>query len=251
MKQLEPYSLFAEIYDHSMRYVPYKDWSDYILKRSMHYSKNFPDAVLDLGCGTGRLLYFMEKNRKHASKSKKPWLGVDLSEAMILEAEKISSKIQWIQADIAEFAHSETFNLVISTHTTLNYFQNPEYMIAKAAELLPKNGIFFFDFTSEMNLIRNFDRKKIQETKQNLLLEWESSFDPKSKMIQVYLNFFHAKTKQPIGREGHPQYFHSSKSLEKIVKENGFRILEKGGDYDLEVKFEEADMCHMLCQKVK
>ncbi|MCZ8239947.1 MAG: class I SAM-dependent methyltransferase [Leptospiraceae bacterium] len=251
MKQLEPYSLFAEIYDHSMRYVPYKDWSDYILKRSMHYTKEFPEAVLDLGCGTGRLLYFMEKNRKQAGKTKKAWLGVDLSEAMIEEAKKNSSKIQWIQANISEFNSNEAFDLVISTHTTINYFENPETLIAKAARHLLKNGIFFFDFTSEMNLIRNFDRKKIQETKQNLLLEWESSFDPKSKLIQVHLNFFHSKTKQPIGREAHPQFFHTPKSLEKILKDNGFRILEKGGDYDLFTKFEEADMCHMLCQKVK
>jgi ubiquinone/menaquinone biosynthesis C-methylase UbiE len=247
MKELEPYSVFAEIYDYSMRFVPYKEWSGYILHRCNHFQKSKPNSILDIGCGTGELLHFFYKELKQQGSI---LIGLDQSQAMIQMAEEKSKKIQWIHSSIQDFESEVPFDLVVSTHTTINYFKNPADLFKYARKLTKKGGLFFFDFTSEINLLNHFHKKKIQESQQNLFLEWNSNFDPSTQEIQVNLDFYHTRTKAQIGREYHQQYFHKPANLEKDLKQNGFKILEKGGDYDLYSKYEASDMCHILCQKI-
>lgn len=72
---MEAYTSFAQVYDMFMDNVPYMKWCDYIEKILKEYGIS-EGAVLDLGCGTGKMTRIM-------SKKGYDMIGVDLSYDML------------------------------------------------------------------------------------------------------------------------------------------------------------------------
>jgi ubiquinone/menaquinone biosynthesis C-methylase UbiE len=105
------YDSSAEIYDqryHSIQLQKYEE----IIKRTNNLTKKY---VLDLGCGTGLLVHFLNL----AIDQKPKWIvGLDLSYRMVQEAKKRNPSQSFVVADSDELPfREETFDTIISvTH---------------------------------------------------------------------------------------------------------------------------------------
>ena len=76
---MNTYKNLAEIYDEFMDDVPYKKWSQQIIKWLQEYHVN-DGLMLDLGCGTGSITEAL-------AEATYEMIGIDLSEDMLAVAQ--------------------------------------------------------------------------------------------------------------------------------------------------------------------
>jgi len=146
--------------------------------------------ILDLGCGTGLLLKYLSKESPTYNLT-----GVDI----IAKNSKKNSKITFIKKEIFKFKPKKKFSFVISI---------------AVIEHVPKLKLF-------INHLKKISNKGSSFV---ILTVNTNSFLYK---IANYLFFFNIKT--PFLRLYDPHHLNhfSNKSLEKLFKENGFKITKK------------------------
>lgn len=96
-------------------------------------------TVLDLGCGAGFLCNALaEKGHKVA--------GIDLSETSLATARlyDTTKSVEYIRANVYSLPfQNETFDVVCAMDV-LEHIEEPHLLIAEAARVLKKKGLFFF-----------------------------------------------------------------------------------------------------------
>ncbi len=94
--------------------------------------------ILDLGCGTGRLLNFAKN-------------GVDFSKNMLEQAKEKYPNHNLIQSDISALPFEDgNFNVVYSMHVFMHLdMKTIEKTLAEVHRILKDGGIFIFDFPNE------------------------------------------------------------------------------------------------------
>jgi SAM-dependent methyltransferase len=82
-------------------------------------ANQYGDPVLELCCGTGRIALPL---------AEKGWqvTGIDLSESMLEEARKKSSRVEWIKSDIRNFEIGKKFSLIIFSINSICHLLNIE-----------------------------------------------------------------------------------------------------------------------------
>lgn len=259
MEFFEPYSRFSQVYDRSMETVSYKNWANFLAKTYLKWQNSLPNRILDLGSGTGRFLALFEASLDELtqrSEGGKPlerfFQGVDGSFEMIQIAKKLrknSKTWNWIPSKLEDYRSEEVFDFVISTHTTINYLQDPALMFGIANSSLESGGCLFFDFTSRRNIVLNFHGKKYRENLGEVELEWATRFQELENLIHVELTFYDLDSGEPVGMEYHKQYFHDLSKIEASLKKHKFRILSIGGDYTEGKAYPNVDICHIFAKK--
>ncbi|WCL48427.1 class I SAM-dependent DNA methyltransferase [Leptospira sp. GIMC2001] len=243
MKSLKPYQIFAKIYDSSMIDVDYEEWSAYIWNCFRNFKLPRPQSLLDLGCGTGRLLVEMSPKFPIST-------GVDSSSDMLeIARARNLKKTQWIQSTIQDFIPDRSYDLVLATHTTINYLADPLELFTAMSKSLRVGGICFFDYSSLFNLQMNFHEKKFSEIHDNIKMEWTTFFSEKSKKIDVHLDFYDKISNEWFGTESHPQIYHTTEELVGLLEKMKFRILEIRGDYNSYTSLDRANLLHILAIK--
>ncbi len=218
------YHYFATIYDKVMRHIPYKAWCKYIEGRFSKYQHRDLVSHLDLGTGTGQLLFHSKARRR---------VGLDISEEMLSVADSKSRDILWVQADWNTWDTEDLFDLVTSTNTGLNYIPSTtelEKHFIKIKSYLSQGGIYFFDITSETNLMENFDGIHIKETHGEIKLEWINEYDFKKRILYSKLSFHH-RIHGKIGIEEHRLWYYTPEMILSVLEKSGFEVMEIGGDY--------------------
>ncbi|HMV42373.1 MAG TPA: class I SAM-dependent methyltransferase [Leptospiraceae bacterium] len=221
----QPYSKFSEIYDHVMGHIDFKRWALFILKSG--FPNSSPERALDLGCGTGSLFqYFPDSTYK---------VGLDISNEMIEVAKRNYPHIEFTVGDIRKFQFSNSFDLITCNHDTLNYLTTTNELSTHFKTIyqnLSDNGLYFFDVSSEKNLIQNFHDRIFRETIGDTFFIWENMYDQKNKEITSSLYF---GTNDQDGfkefREVHKQRFYSNEEIISELEKNGFKVLKIGSDY--------------------
>lgn len=224
--QVLPYSLFARIYDEVMMEVEFEQWANFIL--SSVFIDELPNSILDLGCGTGKLLAFFPKQIPIK------W-GMDLSYTMLQKAKINCPEGEFFIGDIKRFSFKKKFDLIVSTHDTINYLLNKEDLIFHFQTIkkhLKKKGFYFFDICSEDNIVNNFDKKTIMEKHNDTVLVWNNHYSKKSKILESYLTFIinHGDTISEE-QEIHFQKYYSPKEIQDILQVVGLKVDKIGGDY--------------------
>ena len=128
----QEYARLAPIYD--------RRWAFYI-HQSIGATLNYlniepPHRILDLGCGTGRLLHDLSSRFPEAQ-----LVGLDFSQEMLnIAQERLSDgvELQVGSADNLSFL-DQSFDLVIST-SAFHYFPNPVIAIQEATRVLKTGG---------------------------------------------------------------------------------------------------------------
>lgn len=93
------------------------------------------NSLLDVGCGTGNILSILCKNEKINL------LGIDLSEAMLMEArKKLNSNVELKVGDSEHLPwNDETFEGIICTDS-FHHYPKPEKVLLEMARVLKING---------------------------------------------------------------------------------------------------------------
>lgn len=108
---------------------------------------DFAGSLLDIGCGTGELLYDL-RDVPGIKRS-----GLDFSEGMIRESEKKNPDVTHYVMDVGELeAIEERFDIITCTHS-LPYYPSKRETLAKISNLLEKDGRAVFAFASGNSLL--------------------------------------------------------------------------------------------------
>lgn len=239
MEICEPYATFCRYYDNVLMHVNFPRWKNFILKEYLTQKKKNPSRIVDLGCGTGSLLGEFRDIR--ASK-----IGIDISEDMLEVARTIHKNIQFIQGDLQNFQLNEKADLIFCTHDSLNYLRNLK-SIEKHFKCVIKNlsreGLYFFDITSEHNLMENFHGKTIEENIPEGRLIWRNEYIQGKRKIISELEFI---TKGKSIKEIHIQKYYPPDEILQILNKLGFTVIKMGSDYKNWKPSESASLINFL-----
>jgi ubiquinone/menaquinone biosynthesis C-methylase UbiE len=200
-KVVEDYDNIAKEFDSTRK----GEWENFSL--ILPYVKN-NDYVVDLGCGNGRLLNFLEKNRKIK------YLGVDNSKTLLELAKKHYNKALFLHADILDLPiENNTVDKALAI-ASIHHIPSKELRakaIKEAYRILKNNGVFIL---TVWNLFQPKYKKYIWTARLKCLFSL-GSYDLRDTFI-------------PWGKSGIKRYYYAFKfnELKKLLENNGFEIIK-------------------------
>lgn len=244
MEQSEPYTGLAEAYDYVLRHVDYEQWYQFI-RSIMNLYVEFPETVLELGCGTGKFgAKFSADNYRI--------FGVDLSLNMLRVAKtRAFRSFRIICADIRNFYFKTKFDFIFSVHDTMNYqltTDDVRSVLRSTKQVMHDGSVFMFDITTEHNINRFFNNKTSYYKTRGMNIEWSNTYDKEKKHIISSFTIGHSDGR--VFYEKHIQRIYSQDEIQIILEEEGFEIIEICSDYTTNPPSEETIMINFIV-KVK
>ena len=181
------YAGFAEVYD-----LFYRHEED--VKFYVDLSKKYGDPILELACGTGRVLIPIAREGFRIT-------GLDISESMLnvlnkkleKESDDVKGRVNVVKGDVRDFNLGRKFKLIILPFSSIVHlisFEDILNMFNCVKKHLMDGGVFVFDtFIPNYKYLSQrtrtyFDVRRIDENKE--LLVWESaSYDLTNHLIEV------------------------------------------------------------------
>ncbi len=209
-----------------MAHVSYEDWAHYLLGTFQEYRGGSPESVLDIGCGTGRLLYYFQGKipERH---------GLDNSSAMLRLAAVRDPDARWTNSDFQKPLPwlDECFDWIVCTHDSLNYILEPAGLAGHFQEvyrILKPGGLCSVDFVSEENILENHAGRSITLSYNDCGVVWSNSYDKKI----LTSNFLFTDSGGNKHMEIHRQRFYSVPEILSLADGAGFSVYREEGDYE-------------------
>jgi SAM-dependent methyltransferase len=202
-------------------------------------ARRFGGPVLELACGTGKLLEPIAQAGFAAT-------GIDVSEPMLVEARRkahaAGSATRYVNADIRHFALGERFAFVFIGGNSICHLLDIDSFDACMAcvrEHLADGGRFVIDvyIPSLPRLILDPNEREKLTTYDDpdgagrVVVTHTATYDAITQIKSA--KTFHQVPGEPSEREGSlvlKMYF--PQELQALVRHNGFRIAEAYGNYD-------------------
>ncbi len=232
----DEYAPFAEIYD-----IFYRKTDDLEFYASM--AKRFGEPVLELGCGTGRVLL-------HLAKKGFKITGLDSSRSMLGILEKklrelpsdVRDRVEVVHGDMRNFKLDKMFKLIIIPFSTivsnlsledgLKTFKNCYNHLENGGALVFDVFIPNFEYLSKRER-RFFD---IRELDDGYLILWEvANYDLTNQLIDVkrYVKILKKNSSREVVWSFRIRYWFKTE-LELLLKIAGFEKIEVFSGYNLE-----------------
>lgn len=226
------YENFARVYDELMDNVPYEEWAQFILNL-LQDRKITEGLVLELGCGTGKLMTLL-------GKAGFDMIGVDNSVEMLqIAREKTSQDFLYLLQDMREFELYGTVKAVISVCDSVNYITKKEEL-RKVFQLvnnyLDPEGVFIFDFNTEYKYRELIGETVIAEDREDVSFIWFNEYDEDSHLNDIDLKVF-VQEEGDIYRkfqEEHIQRGYTLDEIKQLLEENGLIFLEAYEEYTMQ-----------------
>ena len=223
------YENFARVYDELMDNVPYEEWAQFILNL-LQDRKITEGLVLELGCGTGKLMSLL-------GKAGFDMIGVDNSVEMLqIAREKTSQDFLYLLQDMREFELYGTVKAVISVCDSVNYIIKKEEL-RKVFQLvnnyLDPEGLFIFDFNTEYKYRELIGETVIAEDREDVSFIWFNEYDEESHLNDIDLKVF-VQEEGDIYRkfqEEHIQRGYTLDEIKQLLEESGLIFLEAYEEY--------------------
>ena len=223
------YENFARVYDELMDNVPYEEWAQFILNL-LQDRKITEGLVLELGCGTGKLMSLL-------GKAGFDMIGVDNSVEMLqIAKEKTSQDFLYLLQDMREFELYGTVKAVISVCDSVNYITKKEEL-RKVFQLvnnyLDPEGLFIFDFNTEYKYRELIGETVIAEDREDVSFIWFNEYDEESHLNDIDLKVF-VQEEGDIYRkfqEEHIQRGYTLDEIKQLLEESGLIFLEAYEEY--------------------
>jgi ubiquinone/menaquinone biosynthesis C-methylase UbiE len=228
-------------------FAPFYDIADWDRSPEIgFYTDLVPDrarSLLELGCGTGTITIPMAQKivARHGAAAARI-VGLDISDRMLAIARERAPDIEWISGDMRAPAVSGPFDIITCCFHVLQTLHRDEDILQclrSVHRLLARDGVFSFniyqpnlDFLRAPRpdrIVRNFtdkgrtlavlERGGYDEARRILNSEWQvidpdkPDAPPLATMIQNIRQYFPAE-------------------IERFLKDTGFVIVERYGDYD-------------------
>ena len=226
------YENFARVYDELMDNVPYEEWAQFILNL-LQDRKITEGLVLELGCGTGKLMTLLGKVGFDM-------IGVDNSVEMLqIAREKTSQDFLYLLQDMREFELYGTVKAVISVCDSVNYITKKEEL-RKVFQLvnnyLDPEGVFIFDFNTEYKYRELIGETVIAEDREDVSFIWFNEYDEDSHLNDIDLKVF-VQEEGDIYRkfqEEHIQRGYTLDEIKQLLEESGLIFLEAYEEYTMQ-----------------
>lgn len=226
------YENFARVYDKLMDNVPYEEWAQFILNL-LQDRKITEGLVLELGCGTGKLMTLL-------GKAGFDMIGVDNSVEMLqIAREKTSQDFLYLLQDMREFELYGTVKAVISVCDSVNYITKKEEL-RKVFQLvnnyLDPEGVFIFDFNTEYKYRELIGETVIAEDREDVSFIWFNEYDEDSHLNDIDLKVF-VQEEGDIYRkfqEEHIQRGYTLDEIKQLLEESGLIFLEAYEEYTMQ-----------------
>ena len=226
------YENFARVYDELMDNVPYEEWAQFILNL-LQDRKITEGLVLELGCGTGKLMTLL-------GKAGFDMIGVDNSVEMLqIAREKTSQDFLYLLQDMREFELYGTVKAVISVCDSVNYITKKEEL-RKVFQLvnnyLDPEGVFIFDFNTEYKYRELIGETVIAEDREDVSFILFNEYDEDSHLNDIDLKVF-VQEEGDIYRkfqEEHIQRGYTLDEIKQLLEESGLIFLEAYEEYTMQ-----------------
>ncbi|MGN0169930.1 MAG: class I SAM-dependent DNA methyltransferase [Lachnospiraceae bacterium] len=221
---MEAYSGFAEVYDIFMDNVPYKQWSEYLVKLLCEYG--IEDGILcELGCGTGKMTELLADRGYDM-------IGIDASAEMLSIARRSresDNDILYLCQDMREMELYGTVRAVISVCDSMNYLLSEEDLLTTfrlVNNYLDPGGIFIFDMNGEYKYREMLGEKTICENRESCSFIWENYYDDAERINEYDLTLFVREQEDLFRRfeEIHYQKCYTVETVVSLLKESGLAV---------------------------
>lgn len=205
----------------------------------LNLAKEAKGPVLEVACGTGRITIPVSQAGIDVT-------GLDVSPGMLSQARaKSSSKklsVEWIEADCRNFQLDKKFSLIFMAFNSIQHLldhDSLERFFAKVHEHLLPGGTFAFDvFNPSLQILTRPENKRFpvfrhpnpDNNQEEIMVEETNLYDSKTQInhIKWYFSFGERRDAQ-VHELNMRQFF--PQELDALLKYNGFKIIEKFGNF--------------------
>ncbi|MBR9690318.1 class I SAM-dependent methyltransferase [Candidatus Woesearchaeota archaeon] len=231
----------AKVYDEVIGAMDYKEWTKDLLSLiKKHKNIGKKTKILDIGCGTGGHIEFLEKEFY--------CVGVDSSKEMI-EAAKKKVKSKVFVHDMRKIDLDENFDVILCIYDVINNLPSKNDVkkaFGAVNKNLKKEGVFVFDIITK-KAMKGMNDFQIQagHTGKNSFI-WENKYEE-----GIWEWTFTVFSPKPDGSykkqvETHKEYYYSVDDLKKILKDCGFEFVEAVDAYTLEKPNDDSDRINIV-----
>lgn len=231
------YHSLAQYYDTIMGdRRPYFDFYTSLIRSSDH-------ALLDVGCGSGSVTLELAKVLwRNAGSQLTRIVGVDGSSAMLEEAKRRGSRIEWILGDLRRPPVAGRFDLIVCTYNTLQHVDShglAEALGSMRSLLSPHGRIAFDIYRPNLDYIRIPQQDRLafhvtDDTGRPLEVREDTDFDEAAGVLTIDWRLIDPSA--PSGRTlSHARYNmwqHDPAHVEKSIADQGLVIAERYGGLD-------------------
>lgn len=241
----EPYEALAEIYDHVMNHVDYKQWANYI-RRLLPFTDSPERHVADLACGTGNLLSELKFKQCRVT-------GCDISPAMLRRARiKPVIRLQgWMAADFTSLPFkADCFDAALVLYDSINYLLEREQVLrlfSEAARILKPGGQFIFDAATPFvceTAFRDYEEKDVSLPGFPYLRR--SWYDAQQN---IQYNHFSIQYNGEQVEETHQQKIRSLREWRRLLEESPLQLVAAYGGFGFKPANKTAERIHFVCEK--
>lgn len=226
------YSVFARYYDSLTANIDYRKRAEYFNNIINRFKITEGTILLDLACGTGSISEEMAKLGYDV-------IGVDYSDEMLGIAidKKFESglNIQYLCQDMRKLDLYGSMDVTVCALDSINHLNSladVKKVFKNVALFSEPDGLFIFDINTlykHRNILA--DNTFTYET-DNVFCVWENTLVKETDEVKMNLEFFELEENGLYSRssDSFSEKAYSEESIETLLKECGFEVLEKFGD---------------------
>lgn len=243
------FSLIASCYDR-INSAGYDEYLAFFLECIGRFSDIEVKEVLDLGCGTGELTERICKRGYDV-------VGVDGSEEMLAEAfsKCAGTGALLLCQDMRDFELYGTVQATVCTYDCINYLLSTAD-VGKCFSLVnnytEKGGLFVFDVNAPYRYEKIFaDNAYVYEDGDDMLV-WQNKYMKKRGICDFYLSYFTHEGDGVYSRgdQVQRQRCYAVRTVEKLLRDNGFELCGVFGGVDMSPFTEESEKAYFIAKSV-
>lgn len=207
----KPIHELSQFYEKAIQFEQYKYGTQEAEERLLQEQTKKDDKILDLGCGTGRLLFPLQNSGREKV------TGVDFTGRHVKLIKEKSPDTKVLRGDWTHIGlKKESFNTVYSlgrsiSHESLVERQNA--LFSEVNRVLEKGGKFIVDIPDRT---RGHYKKLVDTHKEMMTKRGIEKFRKKGLIYD-----------SPDEKNFATRYLYSEKDIENLARENGFKIKSK------------------------
>ena len=250
------YDLIAPIYDSVNGEIDYSAWADFIEENIKRYNMGAkPELVLDLGCGTGRMLMELADRGYDMT-------GVDYSTEMLDSARRcaaekgISDRVLLLCQDMCEFELYGTVDLTVSCLDTVNHLTSPKDLrrcFSLVHNYLIPDGLFLFDINGKYKFENIYGNESYVWEGEGSFSVWQNFYNPKSGLCDFLIDMFREGEDGRYERQSELQQerMYTLRSIKSALSDTGFEFIGAYSDFDFTPATDENERIYIIarCKK--
>ena len=208
-----------------------------------------PKTVLDLGCGTGSLLPYLEQSRKV--------VGIDISSEMLsLAQSKAREDTLLLCQDMRTFTLFSRVDAVVCALDGINALPNEKAVadtFASVISALSQDGLFIFDINTPYKYFSILDGQSFVYDTERVYCVWRSAADREQRRCDFFLDLFIPNGRGLYERkcEHIVQRIYDIDAVCGLLRDSGFELLAVYGEQTFDAPASTEERVFFVCRKGK